>query len=117
MALTPFFLLSMSKVIAEKSVEEQVREKLHLVLDPELGISIVELGLIYGISVDSDGKCIITMTLTTMGCPLFGQIQKEIEDRVMEIDRVEDVETSLTFDPPWSIEMMTPEAKIQLGLD
>ncbi len=104
-------------VTPKKSVEELVREKLHLVLDPELGISIVELGLIYGITVDEDGKCTITMTLTTMGCPLFGQIQKEIEDRVMELDAVEDVETSLTFDPPWTIEKMTPEAKIQLGLD
>ncbi|TXH08291.1 MAG: DUF59 domain-containing protein [Candidatus Moraniibacteriota bacterium] len=101
----------------EKSIEGQVREKLHLVLDPELGISIVELGLIYGITVDAEGKCGITMTLTTMGCPLFGQIQKEIEDRVMEVDGVEDVETVLTFDPPWTIALMTPEAKIQLGLD
>jgi metal-sulfur cluster biosynthetic enzyme len=107
----------MPKTAAKKPIETQVREKLHLVLDPELGISIVELGLIYGISVDTDGKCTITMTLTTMGCPLFGQIQKEIEDRVMELDGIEDVETSLTFDPPWTIEKMTTEAKIQLGLD
>ena len=107
----------MPKTTPKKSIEELVREKLHLVLDPELGISIVELGLIYGITVDSEGKCTITLTLTTMGCPLFGQIQKEIEDRVMELDEIEDVETSLTFDPPWTIEKMTPEAKIQLGLD
>ena len=107
----------MPRTEVKKSIEEQVREKLHLVLDPELGISIVELGLIYGIAVDAEGKCIITMTLTTMGCPLFGQIQKEIEDRVMELDAVEDVEISLTFDPPWTMEKMTPEAKIQLGLD
>lgn len=107
----------MPKAAAKKSIEESVREKLHLVLDPELGISIVELGLIYGIAVDAEGKCTITMTLTTMGCPLFGQIQKEIEDRVMELDEIEDVETALTFDPPWTIEKMTPEAKIQLGLD
>ncbi len=107
----------MPKTAAKKSIEERVREKLHLVLDPELGISIVELGLIYGIAVDAEGKCTITMTLTTMGCPLFGQIQKEIEDRVMELDEVQDVETVLTFDPPWTIALMTPEAKIQLGLD
>jgi metal-sulfur cluster biosynthetic enzyme len=107
----------MPKIATKKPIETRVREQLHLVLDPELGISIVELGLIYGISVDMDKKCTITMTLTTMGCPLFGQIQKEIEDRVMELDEVEDVETTLTFDPPWTIEKMTPEAKIQLGLD
>ncbi len=107
----------MPRTANNKLIEAQVREKLHLVLDPELGISIVELGLIYGITVDTDKKCTITMTLTTMGCPLFGQIQKEIEDRVMELERVEDVEITLTFDPPWTIEKMTPEAKIQLGLD
>lgn len=107
----------MPKPTRKNSIEEQVREKLHLVLDPELGISIVELGLIYRIAVDSDGKCTITMTLTTMGCPLFGQIRKEIEDRVMELEEIEDVETVLTFDPPWTIALMTPEAKIQLGLD
>jgi metal-sulfur cluster biosynthetic enzyme len=107
----------MSKSVQNKAIEAAVREKLHLVLDPELGISIVELGLIYGIAVDGEGKCTITMTLTTMGCPLFGQIQKEIEDRVMELDEVQDVETVLTFDPPWTIALMTPEAKIQLGLD
>ncbi len=107
----------MPKAATKKITEKKVREKLHLVLDPELGISIVELGLIYGISVDASGKCLITMTLTTMGCPLFGQIQKEIEDRVLEVESIEDVEISLTFDPPWTIEKMTPEAKIQLGLD
>lgn len=107
----------MPKSTVKKSIETEVREKLHLVLDPELGISIVELGLIYGITVDAEGKCVITMTLTTMGCPLFGQIQKEIEDRVMELESIEDIEISLTFDPPWTIERMTPEAKIQLGLD
>ncbi len=107
----------MPKTTVKKSIEAKVREKLHLVLDPELGISIVELGLIYGIVVETDGKCTITMTLTTMGCPLFGQIQKEIEDRVMELDEINDVETALTFDPPWTIEKMTPEAKIRLGLD
>lgn len=107
----------MPKATTKNSVEGQVRNKLSLVLDPELGISIIELGLIYAISVDSDHKCTITMTLTTMGCPLFGQIQKEIEDRVLEVDTVEDIEIVLTFDPPWTIDKMTPEAKIQLGLD
>ncbi len=57
------------------------------------------------------------MTLTTIGCPLFGQIQKEIEDRVMELEVVEDVVVDLTFDPPWNASKMTEEAKIQLGLD
>lgn len=92
-------------------------EKLGLVLDPELGVSIVALGLIYDVQVTKDGICKISMTLTTVGCPLFGQIQKEIEDRVMEIKAIEDVEVKLTFDPPWDTSKMSEEAKIQLGLD
>ena len=99
------------------SLKNQVREKLRLVLDPELGVSIVDLGLIYEIAVTKDGICTVTMTLTTIGCPLFGQIQKEIEDRIMEIDAIEDVVVNLTFDPPWDTSKMSAEAKIQLGLD
>lgn len=99
------------------SLKNQVREKLKLVLDPELGVSIVDLGLIYEIAVTKDGICTVTMTLTTIGCPLFGQIQKEIEDRIMEIDAIEDVVVNLTFDPPWDTSKMSAEAKIQLGLD
>ncbi len=99
------------------SVEDSVREQLTKVLYPELGVSIVDLGLIYGITVSPEGICAITMTLTTIGCPLFAQIQKEIEDRVMELETIEDIKIDLTFDPPWSVEKMTEEARIQLGLD
>ncbi len=100
-----------------KKIEDSVQEKLKLVLDPELGVSIVALGLIYGITVSTEGVCTITMTLTTIGCPLFGQIQKEIEDRVMELDGIEDIKINLTFDPPWDVSKMTEDARIQLGLD
>ncbi|MBP7060509.1 MAG: DUF59 domain-containing protein [Candidatus Moranbacteria bacterium] len=101
----------------KQTLEQSVREKLKLVLDPELGVSIVDLGLIYGIAVSKEGVCTITMTLTTIGCPLFGQIQKEIEDRVMELEMIEEVVVDLTFDPVWTAEKMTGEARIQLGLD
>lgn len=99
------------------SLKNQAHEKLRLVLDPELGVSIVDLGLIYDVVVSKEGICTITMTLTTIGCPLFGQIQKEIEDRVMEIDAINDVTVNLTFDPPWDTSKMSNDAKIQLGLD
>lgn len=98
------------------TTEQQVREKLHEVLDPELGVSIVDLGLIYEVLVSNDGVCVITMTLTTIGCPLFGQIQKEIEDKVMEVNGVEDITIDLTFDPPWTPDKMAESAKIELGL-
>jgi len=98
-------------------LEEKVKSQLDRVLDPELGVSIVALGLIYEIHVTSEGICKILMTLTTIGCPLFGQIQKEIEDKVMEIEEIEEVEIELSFDPPWTPDKMTLEAKVQLGLD
>ncbi len=104
-------------MMPKSTLKTQVMEKLELVLDPELGVSIVALGLIYDVHVTKDGICKISMTLTTVGCPLFGQIQKEIEDRVMEIEAIEDVEVKLTFDPPWDTSKMSEEAKIQLGLD
>lgn len=95
----------------------QVHEKLREVLDPELGVSIIDLGLVYSVDIDQQGVCLITMTLTTIGCPLFDQIQKEIEDKVMEVEAVEDVSVELTFDPPWSPDKMSDSAKAQLGLD
>ncbi|MEK9151383.1 MAG: metal-sulfur cluster assembly factor [Patescibacteria group bacterium] len=99
------------------SLENQIRAKLKLVLDPELGVSILDLGLIYEIVVSEEGVCTITMTLTTIGCPLFAQIQKEIEDRVLEIPEIDDVKIDLVFDPPWTIDKMTEDTKIQLGLE
>lgn len=100
-----------------KKLESAVREQLKKVLDPELGVSILDLGLIYEVVVTPEGVCAITMTLTTIGCPLFAQIQKEIEDRVLEIPAINDVKIDLVFDPPWSVDKMTEDAKIQLGLE
>lgn len=94
-----------------------IQDQLKQVLDPELGVSIWDLGLIYDIAASKKGICLITMTLTTIGCPLFGVIQKEIEDKVMEIDGIEDVKIDLVFDPPWTPSKISPEARIKLGLD
>lgn len=102
---------------SENSLKREVQKKLKLVLDPELGVSIVDLGLIYDVIVNKEGVCTITMTLTTIGCPLFAQIQKEIEDRVLEIPEINDVKIDLTFDPPWTVDNMTEETKIRLGLE
>lgn len=89
--------------------------QLHNVPDPELGISIVDLGLIYDVKFDKKGKVTVIMTLTTMGCPLFDLIADPIKTNLMKIKGVIDVEVELTFDPPWSVEKMTKEAKIKLG--
>ncbi len=102
---------------SSKNLKIAVQEQLKKVLDPELGVSIWDLGLVYDITVSREGVCTITMTLTTIGCPLFGTIQKEIEDRLMEVPEINEVKVDLTFDPPWTVEKMSEESRIQLGLD
>lgn len=95
--------------------KKQIMEKLQEVPDPELGISIVDLGLIYEVSTDKNGRVQVLMTLTTMGCPLFDQIREPIEHKLIKVKGVKDVRVNLTFDPPWSVEKMSDEAKIKLG--
>ena len=102
---------------SETKLRSAIIEKLKLVMDPELGVSIWDLGLIYDIAISQEGIALITMTLTTIGCPLFPVIQKDIEDRLMEIDGVEEAKIDLVFDPPWTPEKMNEDAKIRLGWD
>ncbi|WP_067619450.1 metal-sulfur cluster assembly factor [Alicyclobacillus acidiphilus] len=93
--------------------EEVVRNMLLDVLDPEIQIDIVNLGMVYGIEVLDEGKRVrITVTLTTMGCPLFDDIKEEIIEKVSLLEGVETVDVELTFDPPWDKEMMSEEAKL-----
>ncbi len=93
--------------------EELVRGILTDVLDPEIQIDIVNLGMVYNVDISEDGKNVkVLVTLTTMGCPLFDDIKDQIIDRVGELPGVENVEVELTFDPPWSKEMMSEEAKL-----
>ena len=101
----------------ETKLRSAIIEKLKLVMDPELGVSIWDLGLVYGIAISQEGIALITMTLTTIGCPLFPVIQKDIEDRLMEINGVEEAKIDLVFDPPWTPEKMNEDAKIRLGWD
>jgi len=95
--------------------KERAIEKLRTVLDPELDISIVDLGLIYDVKISPKGVAKVTMTLTTIGCSLFFIIEKDIEDRLLELPEVEEVKIDLTFDPPWSPDRMTEETRIRLG--
>jgi len=92
-----------------------VANKLDQVLDPELGISIVDLGLIYNVSIK--GKDIsVLMTLTFPGCPLASVIQKEVEEKLNEIDGVGKINVALTFDPPWDSSKIAKSAKEKLGI-
>jgi len=90
-------------------------EQLKNVPDPELGISIVDLGLVYDVKSDSKGNIDVTMTLTTMGCPLFDLIAGPVKKELKKIKGVKEVFVDLTFDPPWSPEKMSEEAKVKLG--
>lgn len=88
---------------------------LHHVVDPELGIDIVDLGLVYGVDVLPPGRVRVRMTLTSPNCPSGVAIQARVEQILRGLEGVEDVDVSVTFDPPWSPERMSPEAREELG--
>jgi metal-sulfur cluster biosynthetic enzyme len=94
--------------------EEDVREALEEVIDPELGLDFVSLGLVYDIELE-DGEVYITFTLTTPACPIGPQVTEQMKEFVGELDGVESVHPKMVFDPPWSPEMMTEDAKFALG--
>jgi metal-sulfur cluster biosynthetic enzyme len=93
---------------------EDVQEVLRDVIDPELGLDFVELGLIYGIEVEG-GNVKVTYTLTTPACPIGPQVSEQIEEYVSELAGVEQVEPVMTFSPPWTPERMSEDAKFALG--
>jgi metal-sulfur cluster biosynthetic enzyme len=84
------------------------------VIDPELGLDFVELGLIYGVEIDG-GNVHVTFTLTTPACPIGPHVTEQIEEFVGEVDGVAAVESEMVFVPPWSPEMMSEDAKFALG--
>jgi metal-sulfur cluster biosynthetic enzyme len=93
---------------------EGVMDALANVIDPELGLDFVELGLVYGVEIDG-GHVHVTYTLTTPGCPIGPHVAEQIEEFVGEVDGVQSVESELTFTPPWSPERMSEDAKFALG--
>jgi metal-sulfur cluster biosynthetic enzyme len=93
---------------------EEVVDSLHQVEDPELGMDIVDLGLLYDVEVEGP-KVKVTYTLTSMGCPAGAMIQEDIDRVVRELEGVEDVESELTFEPPWTPDRMSEDAKFILG--
>ncbi len=88
-----------------------IREALKLVIDPELGYNIVDLGLVYDVAVQGAGDALITMTTTTRGCPATDYLRMGARDAAFSVDGIDSVEIILTYDPPWTPKMMSPEAK------
>src|SRR5436853_6135031 len=98
-----------------EATEEAIREALKSVFDPELGINIVDLGLVYEVNVE-DGKVHIEYTLTTMGCPIGPLIEQQMSQFVAAVPGVEEFSAEMVLRPPWSPEMMSDEAKAALGV-
>lgn len=97
-------------------IKEEVEARLYEVDDPELGINIVDLGLVYGIDVSDEGKVTVTMTLTAMGCPLAGMINQMVEAAVGDVEGVKEVEVNIVWNPPWTKERMSRMARMALGI-
>ena len=98
------------------ALETEIVSTLKYIYDPEIPVNIYELGLIYNIDVDDNNNVEITMTLTAPNCPMADELLNEVEQRINSIDEVNEVKVNLVFDPPWDKEMMSEEAKLDLGL-
>ena len=99
----------------ELTLRDKIEDALRTVHDPEIPVNIMELGLVYEIKIEEGGNVKITMTLTAPACPVAGEIIMEVESKVRAIEGITDVHVHLTFDPPWTRDMMTEEAKLELG--
>ncbi|WP_028125734.1 metal-sulfur cluster assembly factor [Eremococcus coleocola] len=98
------------------SLREDFVNQLYRVIDPELGIDIVNLGLVYEIGLDDKGLCTMLMTLTTPGCPLVDYLENDIRYVLSEIDEIEAVDFQLTFHPMWTMDRISRFGKIALGV-
>ncbi len=95
---------------------EKIVKVLKTIFDPEIPVDIYELGLIYDVFVNEDREVKILMTLTTPNCPVAETLPLEVEDKVKSIKLVKDAAVEITFDPPWTQELMSEEAKLELGM-
>lgn len=94
---------------------EEVTEALKQVYDPELNINVVDLGLVYGTELDDEGNVHVTMTLTSPGCPIGPMVGEMVQDALAPIEGIKQVDVDIVWTPPWRPEMMTEDAKLELG--
>ncbi len=99
-----------------QSLEEQVIDALRTVYDPEIPVSIYELGLVYGIDIKPEGSILIRMTLTAPGCPVAVSLPIEVESKLRDIPGVTSVKVEIVWDPPWNPDMISEAGKLQLGM-
>ena len=100
----------------KKKTEEKITNVLKAIFDPEIPVDIYELGLIYEIKIDDNINVGIEMTLTSPNCPVAESLPKEVEDKVGEVQGVKSSKVNIVFDPPWDKDMMSEEAKLDLGM-
>lgn len=96
-------------------LEQKIIQKLKTIFDPEIPVDIWELGLIYQIKIDDEGNVYIKMTLTSPACPVAGSLPPEVKEKIERVKGVKDVVVDLVWDPAWDKDMMTEEAKLELG--
>ena len=100
----------------DQELKDSIMGALEMVVDPELGVDIVNLGLVYDVELDAEGLCTVTMTLTSMGCPLAGTIVDQVKHALSDLPEIKDTEVNIVFNPPWSKDRMSRYAKIALGV-
>jgi FeS assembly SUF system protein len=101
--------------IHKAELKTKIVEILKTCYDPEIPVDIFELGLIYDINIDDDSTAHILMTLTSPNCPVAGSLPAEVKDKVKSVIGINDAEVQIVWDPPWNPEMMSEEAKLELG--
>ena len=109
-------LKKMTEEINTAELGEAIVKKLKTIYDPEIPVDIYELGLIYDVMVNTDYEVKILMTLTSPNCPVAESLPREVEEKIKSIEHVKDADVEITFDPPWSKDLMSEEAKLELGM-
>ncbi len=99
-----------------RQLEEKIENVCKNLYDPEIPVNIYDLGLIYDIKVSEDGKAKIVMTLTAPNCPVAESLPAQLKEEVSVLNGVKEVDLEITFDPPWNMDMISDEAKLELGL-
>jgi len=106
----------MTQEIDTQKLGEEIVKTLKTIYDPEIPVDIYELGLVYDVMVNTDHEVKILMTLTSPNCPVAETLPVEVEDKIKKIEGVTAAEVEITFDPPWSRDLMSEEAKLELGM-
>ncbi|MCE3296615.1 MAG: FeS assembly system protein [Crocinitomicaceae bacterium] len=96
-------------------LENKIVDVLKTIYDPEIPVDIFELGLIYEVRIENEGDVFVDMTLTSPNCPVAETMPKEVEDKVAAVEGVKSAKVNIVFDPPWDKDMMSEEAKLELG--